>query len=125
MVVAGAVCFVTGIAYFFLTQDLPDGNFGTASSGRRERFASRDKTKGTFLELAAKDRRVWMLFFVYGACFGVELTINNIAALYYIDYFGLGLKAGGPRRRPLRPDEHLRPHDGRDHRRQVRAQGAA
>ena len=36
-----------------------------------------------------------MLFLVYGACFGVELTINNIAALYYIDFFGLGLKSAG------------------------------
>ena len=36
-----------------------------------------------------------MLFVIYGACFGVELTINNIAALYYMDYFGLGLKSAG------------------------------
>lgn len=27
MVVAGAVCFVAGIAYFFFTTDLPNGNF--------------------------------------------------------------------------------------------------
>ena len=26
MVVAGGVCFLTGIAYFFFTQDYPDGN---------------------------------------------------------------------------------------------------
>ena len=44
---------------------------------------------------AAKDKRVWALFFIYAACFGIELTINNIAALYYKDYFGLGLKTAG------------------------------
>ena len=27
MVVAGGVCFLTGIAYYFFTTDLPDGNF--------------------------------------------------------------------------------------------------
>ncbi len=92
MVTAGAVCFLTGIAYFFFTQDLPDGNFKEL----REKglIQGAEKTRGTFL-LAARDRRVWMLFVIYGACFGVELTINNIAALYYIDFFGLGLKSAG------------------------------
>ncbi|MCA9317841.1 MAG: MFS transporter, partial [Planctomycetes bacterium] len=31
--------------------------------------------------------RVWSLFALYGACFGIELTINNVAALYFVDYF--------------------------------------
>ena len=92
MVVAGGVCFVTGIAYFFLTQDLPDGNFKELRA--KGEMASREKSRGTFW-MAAKDGRVWALFLIYGACFGIELTINNIAALYYIDYFGLGLKTAG------------------------------
>jgi len=41
---------------------------------------------GTFLE-ACKDYRVWALFVIYGGCFGIELTINNVAALYFVDYF--------------------------------------
>jgi hypothetical protein len=49
---------------------------------------------GRFLE-ACRDHRVWALFVIYGACFGIELTINNIAALYCYDYFGLGLAAAG------------------------------
>ena len=32
---------------------------------------------------------------IYGSCFGVELTINNIAAIYYKDYFNLDLKTAG------------------------------
>jgi len=92
MVVAGGVCFLTGIAYFFLTQDLPDGNF--AELRARGEMPDKAKTKGAFWA-AAKDGRVWALFLVYGACFGVELTINNIAALYYIDNFGLGLASAG------------------------------
>jgi len=92
MVIAGAVCMLTGVAYYFLTQDTPDGNF----KDLRERglMTTAKENKGGFLE-ACKDYRVWALFCIYGACFGIELTINNIAALYYIDYFGMGLKAAG------------------------------
>jgi len=36
-----------------------------------------------------------MLFITYGACFGVELTIHNIAAMYYVDRFGLSLATTG------------------------------
>ena len=92
MVVAGAVCFVTGIGYYFFTQDLPDGNFRELRA--RGEIGGREKSRGSFL-VAARDRRVWALFGIYGACFGIELTINNIAALYYMDYFGLGLKSAG------------------------------
>lgn len=39
--------------------------------------------------------RVWALFIVYAACFGVELTINNIAAIYFFDNFELDLATAG------------------------------
>jgi len=32
---------------------------------------------------------------IYGACFGMELTIDNIAALYFTDTFHLALTAAG------------------------------
>lgn len=53
-----------------------------------------EQSKGSFLE-AARDSRVWALFVIYGACFGVELTLNNIAALYYHDRFGLSVAMAG------------------------------
>lgn len=84
MVVAGAVCALTGIAYWKLTQDTPEGNFRELRA--RGLMPERKTAKGTFLE-ACKDGRVWALFLIYGACFGIELTINNIAALYFLDYF--------------------------------------
>ncbi|MCA9078267.1 MAG: MFS transporter [Planctomycetaceae bacterium] len=92
MVVAGGVCFLTGIAYFLLTTDLPDGNFKELRASGDH--VSVEQGKGSFW-LAAKDIRVWALFFIYAACFGIELTINNIAAIYYMDYFDLGLKTAG------------------------------
>jgi NNP family nitrate/nitrite transporter-like MFS transporter len=84
MLVAGAVCVVTGIAYFLLTQDTPEGNVSTLRAAGR--MPAGRPAGGSFVA-ACKDKRVWALFVVYGACFGVELTINNIAALYFLDYF--------------------------------------
>jgi NNP family nitrate/nitrite transporter-like MFS transporter len=42
-----------------------------------------------------QDYRVWILFLIYGACFGIELTVNNVAALYFYDNFDLSLVAAG------------------------------
>jgi MFS transporter, NNP family, nitrate/nitrite transporter len=92
MVMAGAVCLLTGVAYYFLTQDTPLGNFSDLRASGR--MASARSTGGTF-KLAARDPRVWSLFILYGACFGVELTMDGIAHLYYHDHFGLGPKAAG------------------------------
>lgn len=93
MVIPGVVLFLTGIAYYFLTQDCPDGNYSDLRAEGKLPPAD-DKEHGSFMT-AAKDYRVWALFLVYAACFGVELTINNIAALYYFDEFGLSLKTAG------------------------------
>jgi NNP family nitrate/nitrite transporter-like MFS transporter len=92
MFVAGAVCMVFGFLYARLTQDTPEGNFADLrAAGKLE---SKAKTKGTFL-MACRDYRTWLLFVLYGACFGMELTIKNIAALYFTDYFSLGLQMAG------------------------------
>jgi len=84
MVVAGVVCALMGIAYYFLTQDTPEGNFRELRAAGR--MPAKNKTKGAFLT-ASRDPRVWMLAALYGACFGIELTVKNVAALYFIDNF--------------------------------------
>ena len=86
MFVPGAAMFLFGLAYFFLTEDSPDGNFAKAHG--------KSKPDGTLAE-ACRDRRVWALFLIYACCFGMELTIDNIAALYFADYFHLALTAAG------------------------------
>lgn len=93
MIIPGFVLLLTGIAYYFLTQDCPDGNYKELREEGKLPAAD-DKENVSFMQ-AAKDYRVWALFFVYAACFGVELTINNIAALYYFDNFELSLKTAG------------------------------
>lgn len=92
MMVAGGFCLLTGIAYFFLTQDLPEGDLRQLRASGLVPPAS--KVRGTFLA-ACRDYRVWALFVIYGACFGIELTLDNVAALYFTDYFDLGLEAAG------------------------------
>jgi NNP family nitrate/nitrite transporter-like MFS transporter len=84
MVIVGVLCALTGVAYYALTQDTPQGNYRDLRAAGR--MPTVKATKGTFGE-ALRDRRVWALFFIYGACFGVELTIDNIAVLYFLDGF--------------------------------------
>lgn len=92
MVLCGVVCAMTGIAYYFLTQDLPAGNFKELRAAGK--LPAPRHAKGNFLA-ACRDPRVWALFMIYGACFGIELTIDNIAALYFTDVFGLNIKTAG------------------------------
>ena len=92
MVVAGMVCLLTGVAYYFLTQDTPDGNYKELRAAGK--MPASKKNSGAFWAVC-RDYRVWALSIIYGASFGIELIINNIAALYFIDYFGLGLAAAG------------------------------
>ena len=92
MVVPGVALLGTSWLYWKLTEDSPDGSYQDLRQNGE--MAASSSVEGAFLK-ACTDRRVWALFVIYGACFGVELTINNIAALYFHDYFGLGLAAAG------------------------------
>lgn len=84
MVAVGTLCALTGTAYYFFTQDTPEGNYRELRSAGK--MPSSQSTRGAFWEVC-RDHRVWALFLIYGACFGIELTIDNIAALYFLDYF--------------------------------------
>jgi NNP family nitrate/nitrite transporter-like MFS transporter len=81
-----------GIAYYALTQDAPDGNF--AALRARGEMPQMVKSRGAFRE-AAKDPRVWALFFLYAACFGIELTLNGTLALYFVDNFSVDIATAG------------------------------
>lgn len=94
MVVPGVILFILGIAYYLLTQDAPDGNYDELR--RSGAIAKTDDARGWGSFFAAiKDYRVWAMFVVYAGCFGVELTINNIAAIYFFDEFDLSLGTAG------------------------------
>ena len=92
MVIVGVIIFLVGIGYYFLTQDAPDGNFDDLRA--QGRMPEKKKVNKNYMQ-ALKDPRVWVLFVIYGASFGIELTVNNVAALYFIDYFDLTLVTAG------------------------------
>ncbi|GAB3649719.1 MFS transporter [Echinicola sediminis] len=95
MVVPGAVMILVGIAYYKWTTDFPEGNIADLSKADLEyKKKKKADSKGAF-KAAISDHRVWALFLIYGACFGIELTINNIAAIYYHDFFKLDVKTAG------------------------------
>jgi len=94
LLVPGLLMLVMAALYWHFTQDCPQGNFDalraagiTIDSGKKGGWAS--------FRAASANYRVWMLFVTYGACFGVEIFIHNIAAIYYVDHFGLSLKSAG------------------------------
>lgn len=94
MVIPGVALFAMGLVYYFFTQDTPEGNLADLRKTNPEYRAKAKDSKGSFLS-ACRDHRVWVLFLAYGACFGIEITIDNIATLYFVDYFQLGLKEAG------------------------------
>ena len=87
MVVPGLAMLIAGVMYWFFTQDTPTGAWAAASD-------SRNGASTAFAE-AVRDRRVWALGIIYAACFGMELTIDNIAALYFVDQFHLSMGTAG------------------------------
>jgi len=82
-VVPAVVAFATGVTVLFISDDAPKGNY-------REL-----KRKGSMPQISAAasfrsgslNINTWLLFVQYACCFGVELTMNNAAALYFYDQF--------------------------------------
>jgi len=92
MVVPGVALLVMGFIYYFFTKDTPQGNRSELVKTAEDITSQGPKV--SFWN-ACSDYRVWILFLAYGACFGIEITIDNIATLYFVDNFHLGLKEAG------------------------------
>lgn len=86
MVIAGIVCFLMGLVYFFFTKDTPQGNFKELRAAGE--MVSTKKDKVGFLTVL-KDYRTWILFVVYAACFGIELTVYGTMDDYLQNTFQL------------------------------------
>ena len=92
MVIPGVLMFFGAFAYYRLTQDTPMGNFTDLI--REGKGIPAGKAKG-LLRDAIKDVRVLALSAAYGASFGLEITVHNMAGLYFVDEFKMGLKEAG------------------------------
>ncbi len=91
MVIPGVALLLMGLVYYRFTQDAPKGDFKEL---RAQGKVTKQNQPGAFAK-ASRDPRVWMLFVIYGACFGIELTINGMASLYFQDRFGLDIVLAG------------------------------
>ncbi|MCF8322134.1 MAG: MFS transporter [Flavobacterium sp.] len=87
MIVPGILLLVFAFLYLKYTKDLPNGNY-------KELGITEKNTENTFM-IAVKDYRTWVLTIAYAACFGVEITIDNFAPIYFTDTFGASLKTAG------------------------------
>ncbi|MCU7375106.1 MFS transporter [Paucibacter sp. O1-1] len=86
MVIPGVMLLIFAFVYYRFTKDTPAGNFEELAISNPKAV----KTKGSLLE-AMKDPRTWALFLAYGACFGIEITFDNVAALYFFENFNTTL----------------------------------
>lgn len=93
MVIIGVVCFLTGLLYYFFTKDTPVGNYAELVA-RGEKIPKGKKDSVGFIN-AAKDYRVWVLFVVYAACFGIELTVYGTMDDYLQNTFQLSRITAG------------------------------
>jgi NNP family nitrate/nitrite transporter-like MFS transporter len=94
LLVPGMLMLITAAAYWRFTQDCPEGNYDALRAAGAQ-VESGGKGGWASFKAACANHRAWLLFVTYGACFGIELFIHNIAATYYVDHYGLSLKAAG------------------------------
>lgn len=84
-VVPAVVAFTTAIIVVNTSEDCPDGNYKDLKKlGRMPQISASASFRG-----ASVDFNTWLLYIQYGCCFGVELTMNNAAASYFVDEYEL------------------------------------
>lgn len=88
MIVPGTLLLICAFLYYKFTKDTPAGNYADI---RRE---VAQKEKPNTWEVV-KDWRVWALAISYSICFGMEITFDNVAALHFVDNFGVDQKMAG------------------------------
>ena len=94
MFVPGVAMLIMAVVYARYTQDTPQGDIVDLRNKGINVETGKKGGWAIFVQAAA-NYRVWMLAMTYGACFGVEIFIHNIAASYYVDQFGLSIQSAG------------------------------
>jgi NNP family nitrate/nitrite transporter-like MFS transporter len=83
------IAFATGVIVYKISDDAPKGNYDDLKA---HGVFSKVTTVSSFRQ-GALNWNSWLLFFQYACCFGVELTMNNAATLYFKDEFGQSTEA--------------------------------
>lgn len=94
LLVPGVLMLVMAFLYWRYTQDCMEGNYSDLRAVGALPGTEKKGGRGSF-KLAAGNYRVWLLFVTYGACFGVEIFMHNVVAIYFLDNFDMSLKTAG------------------------------
>lgn len=88
MLVPGLLMLIMAVVYYRFTKDTPAGNYDEIG---------RPKAKAEKISFwkACADSRVWALALAYGCCFGMEITFDGVAALYFFDNFTMSETEAG------------------------------
>ena len=78
-IVPACFAFATGVCIYFFSDDAPKGNYSELKQRNMMPPVSASRSFG----VGCANRNTWLLFFQYACCFGVELTMNNAAAMYF------------------------------------------
>lgn len=84
-VVPAVVAIGTGFMIYFCSDDSPKGNYNEL---KKHGQMANISAAASFRQ-GAINVNTWILFIQYACCFGVELTMNNAAALYFAEKFEL------------------------------------
>lgn len=82
-VVPAVVGICIGITMYCISDDSPHGNYGEM----KKHGVMAEVSAAASFRTGAMNFNTWIMFLQYAACFGVELTMNNAAALYFKDEF--------------------------------------
>merc|ERR1712125_109378 len=82
-VVPAVFAAASGIAIYFIADDSPKGNYNEL----KKRGQMSEVSAAASFRDGAANINTWLLFIQYACCFGVELTMNNAAALYFREEF--------------------------------------
>ena len=90
-IVPGGAAMIIGVCMILFSDDTPKGNISELVSAN----AIEKKSAPASAREGFADPVTWVLALQYGACFGVELTVNNMMAGYFTTRFELDLVTAG------------------------------
>lgn len=84
-IVPSVFAFGTGVFIYYNSDDCPKGQY----KDLMKHGTMADVSAAASFRQGALNFNTWLLFIQYACCFGVELTMNNAAALYFKQKFEL------------------------------------
>lgn len=84
-IVPAFVGLAIGVIIYLVSDDCPKGNYADL----KKHGVMPEISAATSFRQGALNVNTWVLFCQYAGCFGVELTMNNAAALYFKETFKL------------------------------------